>query len=194
MAGMNSLALSFVAELMETQPPKWACYIALDVPTGCRVSEMIELRRADLIDDDGQLRRPIGFFKLKARGDDPNRKLFIPRRYQPYVMRFLHLEAERGYTRPDDWVFRGHDGKHISRFAVYRHFRALLGPGYGTHWPRKTFAQEMYKYYLAKNPGDPLYAVEMVRRALGHKRIETTIRYLGIVESNLEIVQNEVFN
>ena len=101
---------------------------------------------------------------------------------------------ETGYDRPDDFVFRGSGGKHLSRLTCARFFRSRLGPGYGTHWMRKTFAGEMFRHFLADNVRDPMRALELVRQALGHARIDTTVKYLGITEASIESAQEAIFN
>ena len=194
MAGMKGLPLVDVLRLLKSEPAKWSCYVALAVLSGCRVSELLALRRRDLIDAAGNLRERVTFVKLKARSGVRSRKLFIPEIFRPYIIAHLNAEAERGYLEPEDFVFRGQLGRELSRFTVYNHFRTLLGAGFGTHWPRKTFAQEMFHYFLQQNSADPLRALELTRRALGHARIDTTVRYLGIDETAIEEAQNEIFN
>ena len=68
-----------------------------------------------------------------------------------------------------------------------------LGRGYGTHWMRKTFAYEMFYHFLDEKNSDPMRALELTRQALGHERIDTTVKYLGIVESDVRDAQNAVF-
>ena len=106
----------------------------------------------------------------------------------------MKKEEERGYDNPDDFVFRGQQGKHLSRLTVYSLFRRILGEGYGTHWMRKTFAQEFFHYFLRENQTDPMRALELTRRALGHARVDTTIKYLGILDERMENAQAMIFN
>ena len=117
----------------------------------------------------------------------------IPPAYRPYIIRHLIREDQKGYDRPDDLIFRGKMGKPLSRLTVYHIFRTMLGEGYGTHWMRKTFAQELFRYFIQDNPADPMRALELTRRALGHARIDTTVKYLGIHETNIEKAQKEIF-
>ena len=118
----------------------------------------------------------------------------VPAQYQKYIIRLLRLEGERGYERPDDYVFRGKSGKPLAYKTVYNNFRRILGEGHGTHWMRKTFAQLLFKHLLAQNRDDPMRALELTRRALDHARIDTTIKYLSIVEDNIKQSQDAIFN
>ncbi len=192
MAGMKRLELTEVARRLPGMPLKFAAVAAVGVPTGCRISEIVPLRRADLIENEN-FREVVTFDKLKTRDGEHYRRMTIPGIFRDILIRYLNQEADRGFCRPDDWVFRGNEGNPLSRFTVYHYFRDTLGIGYGTHWMRKTFAWEVYQYYLKRNRADPMRALELTRQALGHKRIETTIKYLGIEEGALHETQRAIF-
>ena len=195
MAGMKSLPLEEVDSLINRLPAKYQALVALGVTTGCRISEVLQLRRFDVLTKDGNLKEKISFLKLKSKkSDTPHRKMPIPEKYRKYIIRHLLEEENRGYDRPDDLLFRGKLGMPLRRQTAYKVFRENLGEGFGTHWMRKTFAQEMFRYFLRKNPEDPMRALELCRRALGHARLDTTVKYLGITESSIEEAQNAIFN
>ena len=196
MPGMNSLPLPTVLELLDELPEKYACLAAIGVTTGCRITELLLLQRHDLLNRDGIIKPEIAFVKLKSREQKKtvHRKLAIPEEYHKFVYAHLLKEEQRGYDMPNDWVFRGQTGKPLSRYTAYNTFRKLLGSGYGTHWMRKTFAQEIFKFFLEENTRDPMRALELTRRALEHARLDTTVKYLGINETALKKAQNTVFS
>ncbi len=194
MPGMKALPLPEVLKLLDKLPVKYQALCAIGVTTGCRITEILALRRFDLLTREGRLKDRIAFLKLKVKSaKTPHRKIAIPEAYRPYIMRHLQDEEAKGYDRPDDVVFRGKMGKALSRLTVYHIFRRKLGEGYGTHWMRKTFAQEMFRHFLRQNTGDPMRALELTRRALGHARLDTTVKYLGITEQSIEDAQNAIF-
>ena len=206
MPGMRSLPLPEVSSLMPKLPPKYRAIVAIGVTTGCRITEIVSLRRFDLLTREGRLKDRIAFVKLKSgkkrrpvtsmpkkEAAVRHRKMSIPESWRCYVLDHLVREEAKGYDRPDDLVFRGRLGRPLSRQTVYRQFRDLLGEGYGTHWMRKTFAQELFRYFIRENPGDPMRALELTRRALGHARLDTTVKYLGITEENIDAAQRAVF-
>lgn len=194
MPGMKALPLPEVLKLLDKLPLKYQALCAIGVTTGCRITEILKLRRFDLLTREGVLRDKISFLKLKKRSGPLHRKLSIPESYQPYILRHLIREEARGYDRPDDLVFRGKKGKPLSRLRCYQVFRQYLGEGFGTHWMRKTFAKEMFYFFLHENGSDPMRALELTRKALGHARLDTTVRYLGITEEAIDQAQNEIFN
>lgn len=195
MPGMKALPLPDVLKLLDKLPLKYQALCAIGVTTGCRITEILSLRRFDLLTRDGQLKDKIAFLKLKSRsGKTVHRRISIPAAYRPYIIRHLIREEEKGYDRPDDIVFRGHLGQPLSRLTAYHIFREKLGEGYGTHWMRKTFAKEMFNHFLRQNTKDPMRALELTRQALSHARLDTTVRYLGITEESIEAAQNAIFN
>jgi integrase len=195
MAGMRSLPLPEVLELLARLDTKYAALAAIGVTTGCRISEILALHRFDLISPDGKLKDRIKFIQLKTKSDKiRHRQLIIPEDFRKYVIEHLRSDASRGYERPDDYVFRGTKCRHLSRTTCSRLFRTVLGRGYGTHWMRKTFAQEIYKYFLAETPNDMLRALDLTRQALGHARIDTTIKYLGLNYTAIDNAQSSIFN
>lgn len=199
MPGMKPLPLTDAITVMRSLPPKYAAIIAIGMTTGCRISEVLSLRRFDLIDREGLLRDRISFLLLKKRKKDKDtektvhRKLQIPPDFRPVISAHLNNDARKGYDRPDHYVFRGKNGRHLSRITVYHVFRKMLGEGYGTHWMRKTFAKLIFQFFLAANREDPMRALELTRRALAHQRIDTTVRYLGITEDAIDNAQNNIF-
>lgn len=192
---MNSLPLPEVLTLLSELPGKYACLAAIGVTTGCRITELLLLQRHDLLTREGRIKDEISFVKLKS-GEEKvvHRKLSIPEEYHVFIYKHLQEEEQRGYDMPGDHVFRGQCGKPLSRHTAYNTFRKILGSGYGTHWMRKTFAQEIFKFFLEDNPRDPMRALELTRKGLGHARIDTTVKYLGINETALRNAQNKVFS
>lgn len=195
MPGMRSIPLSRIRELLPNLPVKYAAILAIGITTGCRISEILALRRFDLLDPEGRLKERISFLKLKTKSDRPvHRILSIPVSARPFVARHLAAEQRRGHDRPDGYVFRGNRGCPLSRLTVYSFFRRKLGRGFGTHFMRKTFAQEMFRGYLADRPHDQMRALELTRRDLAHAEIDTTVKYLGIQEEEQSQMQARVFD
>lgn len=192
MSGMKAYPLDQLGALLRRLPAKYAAIAALGVASGCRVSEILPLRRRDLIDN-GVIRADVRFGRLKSGNGKKHRVVRIPEVFFPFVERQLNIEYARGRCSDDDWAFPGQRGKHISRFAAYRTFRTYLGAGFGTHWMRKTNGINIYRHYLKKYAGDPVQAIEASRRALEHSRVDNTVKYLGIVEDDLDAARDEIF-
>ena len=189
---MKSITLALAEDKFSLWPKKYTALAAIGIATGCRISEMLHLKRVDILTRQGKFRKGIKFPQLKKKRQ-AFRQIEIPKELQEYILELLNEEAQKGYERPDDYVFRGQMGKPLSRYTAYRFFRRELGPKHGTHWMRKTFSQLLYKHYLKKFRGHQIHAVELVREALGHVRIDTTIRYLGLDDNLLSEAQSQIF-
>jgi integrase len=179
---------------LDRLPVKYAALTALGLSTGARISEILALRRKDLIGADGMLKSDLSMIRLKRGGGRRQRDVKLYGVYAPYVMRHLDAESRRGWFWADDWVFRGIQGARLSRRAAWSFFRATLGNGFGTHWMRKTHARAFYESLLADDPSDPGRALVMAGNDLGHARIENTVKYLGFDRDNADRVRDRTFN
>lgn len=194
MSRMNGMPLKDACKLLDRLPVKYAALAALGLSTGARISEILALRRGDLFDALGALRTELTMVRLKRGGGRRYRDAKIYPVYAPYVMRHLDAESRRGIFWSDDFVFRGAGGRRLSRGAAWSFFRDILGPGYGTHWMRKTHAQALYAALRADTPDDPGRALVMTGEALGHARIENTVKYLGFDRRRADTVRDRTFN
>ena len=190
MATMRPLPIAEALALLDKFSPKYAALAALGITTGARISELLTLRRCDLILN-GEIKDKISIVKLKTgcgraltAAAEPSKRrvtrrlLVIPKEIHPYLVAHLYAEARRGYVKPDDFVFRGRNGQAMQRQAAGQYFKQFLGLKHGTHWMRKTFAGRMIDTFKEEHKGDTIQAARAVQRLLGHRQLETTLRYL----------------
>ncbi len=181
-----------------------ACLVALGCGVGSRISELLALKRGDLIRN-GCLVESVRLVKLKVRRKPNGHRYTTPRIREvpltaalaPYVSAWLVRQQELGIEFPEDYVFSRTGVEPLTRQAVYYHlrdaYRALLLHGrHGTHGMRKTFARFVFDYYRQEF-GDDLRALEQTRTALGHERIDTTIKYLNLGGACLGSALSSVF-
>jgi integrase len=194
MSAMQPLPLAEVLKLLDKLPVKYAALAALGVCTGCRISELLTLRRNNFLTPKGVLKDVIRFPVLKKRRVTPVfRTLKITPDFLPYILRHLEAEQAKGYIVPNGYIFRGHSGRHLGRKSAYDVFFRYLGRGYGTHWMRKTYANEMYNAYC-KGLQDNLQAGKMVQEDLAHAQLDTTLKYLQINSNRRDSIRSEIFN
>jgi len=142
---------------------------------GLRVSEVCQLRIADLLSDRHQIR------VAQGKGKKDRYTLLSPRL----------LEELRGYWRlyrPKEWLFpsRVYPERHITQSAVQRAFAdavelAGLPERCGIHSLRHSFAT-----HLLEAGVDPL----TLQRLLGHSRLSTTTTYLHVRQERLDQVSS----
>ena len=137
---------------------------------GLRVSEVCQLRLADLLSDRHQIH------VVQGKGQKDRYTLLLPKL----------LDELRGYWRvyrPKDWLFPSqvYPERHITEDAVQRAFtaavaRAGLPERGGIHSLRHSFAT-----HLLEAGVDPL----TLQRLLGHSSLRTTTTYLHVRQERL---------
>lgn len=142
---------------------------------GLRVSELCQLRLADLQSDRHQIR------VVQGKGKKDRYTLLSPRL----------LEELRGYWRlyrPKEWLFPStfFPDRPVTRTAVERAFtqaveRAALPDRGGPHSLRHSFAT-----HLLEAGADPL----TLQRLMGHSRLSTTTIYLHVRQERLAQVSS----
>jgi integrase len=151
--------------------PRDLAMFNLAIDSKLRASDLVRLRTTDVCSDQ----------RVRDRGIIIQKKTGRPVQFEITRETRVALEAwlAAGWTRDSVYVFpsRLHDEHHIStrQYArvVGRWIRSIgLDPAaYGTHSLRRTKAAQIYK-----KTGN-LRAVQLL---LGHTKLESTVRYLGI--------------
>jgi integrase len=141
--------------------PMYRILWMLGVHTGLRISDLLNLRVADI--------KPQMAVREKKTGKIRTIEISAE------MIDAIGAYAKRCYLNPRNMLFPGQKmGYPISRMNVWRVFRAVgaeLGiAGLSPHSMRKTFATDLYAA-----TGD----ISAVQRALRHKYIDTTMAYLG---------------
>jgi site-specific recombinase XerD len=142
---------------------------------GLRVSEVCQLRIADLLSDRHQIH------VVQGKGKKDRYTLLSPRL-------LLELQSYWRLYRPKDWLFpsRVYPDRHITQTAVQRAFteaveRVGLPERGGIHSLRHSFAT-----HLLEAGVDPL----TLQRLLGHSQLSTTTTYLHVRQERLEQVSS----
>ena len=142
---------------------------------GLRVSEVCQLRIADLLSDRHQIH------VVQGKGKRDRYTLLSPRLLE-------ELRAYWRLYRPKDWLFpsRVYPDRHITEAAVQRAFtEAVKAAGLpdrgGIHSLRHSFAT-----HLLEAGVDPL----TLQRLLGHSSLRTTTTYLHVRQERLEYISS----
>lgn len=153
--------------------PGWCLAAEIQDSVGCRVSEVVGLRRSQIKGDSkGDI---ILVLKTKGRKD---RKVYLPVEVERKLKTYLKLyKGEflfmRSHSKDDSTRLRTcirYYQRHIKRSAD------SLGLTFASHDFRRNFAQDLRKKVSVKEK-DPLRVVDIVKQALGHSDSSTTMRY-----------------
>lgn len=166
--------------------------ILFDAMTGYRCSELLSLKRKDVLDEYGMLRPevtvPARFTKKKVQ----NRTVPIASQAAAVLKQWL-VDMERlGYAEKDRHLFINlKTGRPLNRSAAWKIVRRAAirarvpDSRVGVHSLRKSFAVENYTYLLDEvAKGKKIDVLRTMQKLLGHVDIESTIRYLNSLDDS----------
>lgn len=188
-----------VSYLLEHYRFRDALLLVVGVNTGLRYSDLVSLRFADIIDENGYFIEDVKLIEIKTRntrgkkrGEEApskahpvNRHLYLNEAVRKMVCLYLeHTPATRG-----DLLFKSksnngkNDDRGLSHTAVDNIFKPLtkqlgIDGRYSTHFMRKTFSYHLLLKAKNTNRLNPR-SVEWLQMTLGHSSQMTTLRYAG---------------
>jgi len=182
-----------IRQALANGPEPRARNVALHVlgcHSGFRAAELLRLRRYQLLDEDGHLQQ---WVKLRTKGGH-SRTVRIHTGCRDDVLRWLQEQDRRCLNTPLDYVFTCgrtpmayHTALSILQKAARR--AGIRGDAreIGTHCWRKTFAHRMYQLAMAQlKRGENVEPIRMVQRALGHRSVQSTERYLEDIQAAVD--------
>lgn len=166
--------------------------------TGYRISEILSLRRMDLVDEFGGMFDQVKVARKYMKGNKSSRSVELNSgAKKAFKTLLVHLEAQ-GFLFGEDFLFQSHKGGPLSYSGAWRCFRlaafkAKIPGGVGTHSMRKTFANNAYMNMRKKRAaGSPIDPLRSVSELLGHKDINTTIKYLSFCQDDIKETLEEI--
>lgn len=166
----------------------------MGVLTGFRISELLSLRRRDVMELSGQVRTSVtveGRHMKGRKGKTEGRSVPLKPMGGALLKAWLNEMDAMGLSKPDMPVWINEKTlRPIGRKAVWHAYRAaarnaMVGTDrVGTHSTRKTFAWLVYSHLNERrDAGDrAVDPFRMTFKAMGHKRMETTEQYLKSVD------------
>jgi integrase len=174
------------------------CLFVLECCTGARISEILGLRRGDMLDDQGHVRDRITFTRTKNKR--PRTVPLVNDFLKPYLVEWLKLLEADGYCQAQSMLFPSYkQGRAITRawaWCLYKSAAKELGLSgtFGTHSCRKAWAKATYEYYhrlhMAGKNIDPLVKLQ---EAGGWRNIDSCRRYLAFMLGDYADSQKSLF-
>lgn len=186
---------------------RWAerniAVLALGIQTGFRISEILSIRRRDIIKN-GKMVERVHVRKLYMKGgmSEKNsnihgRAMLLTNDTKKILQTLLDKLDEQGYTEPEHFLFQT---QRAGNYALQKngYWRVLwdakkvLGWTWklSTHSMRKTFADRVYSNLMEKGNADGL---RILQAGLGHANINNTIKYLAFKDDELTDAIHDVF-
>lgn len=163
------------------------------INTGFRISEILTLTRADVVDEYGNIVNHIEVRRKDMKGKRAGRIVYLNQPAKDAIKELLLSMQAKGLVFEDDFLFRSlNKNKPIDRVQAYRVLtdafkRCRLSGKLATHSMRKTFANRIYQYFLKQvAAGAALDPFRLTSKALGHADINSTDKYLSFNANDIE--------
>ncbi len=168
-----------LAILNATPNLKHRAFLALLYGSGLRVSEVAKLRIRDICSKTMRIR-------VENAKHNTNRYTILSQASLDILRSYFKTHFSPGY-QPEDWLFPGQDPKEhinvktIKNTIIKLRTKLQLDPAISAHTLRHAFAS-----HSLENGVDPVFIQQM----LGHKTLNTTVRYLHITSKSLMGIQS----
>lgn len=150
-------------------------FFRIGINSGLRISDILKLRVGDVRDKD--------YFTLRMQKTNKAIRIKVQNTLLAEIAEYVAGKAD------DEYLFKSKKGKNnpIQRAQAWRVLRAAarkvgIEDEIGTHSMRKTFGYHMYNH-TDKD-------VTMVQKFLGHTSPQHTLRYIGIVQDDMDEVMD----
>ena len=159
--------------------PRDQLLFTLGINSALRVSDLLKLRVSDLVDEKGQVRE---FLEVREKKTGKSKRFPINKSVRKSLRQFLDAKS----VEQSHFLFRSREGENrpIHRMQAHRILSAAarsvgIPERIGTHTLRKTWGYHAYK------SGVDLTLLQFM---LNHSAASTTLRYLGITQSDTDSV------
>lgn len=169
--------------LKKDKNPRDLLLFVLGINTGLRIGDILPLRLGDVKDIKGDPRDYIYITEQKTK---KQRKIPFNKEVRKALQIYFNTSKEYDL---DSYLFtseKSNRNKPISKVRAWQLVnewcrKVGMLERVGTHTLRKTLGYQMRKKGIA---------IEVIQRVLGHDSVNTTSRYIGIDQSELEEVAN----
>lgn len=170
-------------KILLAQSPRNYLLFTLGINSGLRISDILELKVKDLVNEHGKVR---SFFEVREKKTGKYRKIAISKTVAKAVEAFLSDFSGQA----DQYVFasRKNPNRPISRVQAYRIIRdaaRMVGieDRIGTHTLRKTFGYHAYRSGVD---------LALLQAIFNHASQQETLRYIGITQDQMDEVTLEL--
>jgi site-specific recombinase XerD len=186
------------SELLKSfQPKRNIALFEVGISTGFRIKEILTVRLGDVIQG-GNVVEELYIAKRHIKKQLQSRSILLQPTAQAAVLTWADELKKLGYETKSDFLFQSTKGanKAICESMAWGIIKnAATGAGLtgriGTHSLRKTFAYN----FLREGRGMGMNDIDILRalqKALGHRRLESTLSYVGYDEENINRVLNSM--
>jgi integrase len=165
--------INLLGEYLWKKSPKWGLYFYLGINTSLRVSDLIKLKKMDLLGS---------HIEIQEKKTEKTKRILINDSLREKINIYLQSVFLDKAVLPESYLFtyRG-NLNHVSRQAasnILSNAAKELGiVKFNNHSLRKTFG-----YHIYKKTND----LALVMKFLNHSNLSSTLRYLGIAQDQMD--------
>lgn len=153
---------------------------------------------ADILDDNGEFKSLVAVSRKNMKGKRTSRSVHFNATAKRALKPWMAILKRRGIVHRTDFLFQSYSqtNKAISRVQAWRVLTAAYAAGeltgkLGTHAMRKTFANNVYNYFLSLvAKGEAVDAFRSTSKALAHADIKSTDQYLSFLTEDVDEAVN----
>lgn len=157
----------------------------LGVRTGFRISEILSLNVGDVVDDMSRIPGEIEVRRSNMKGKKTSRAVAVHDELANELRKYLLWMDSRRINHESRPLFPDLHGKRLNRKEYWRIIKkaamaaGLPRRGISTHTMRKSFASWVHRKYMKLSAaGEEVDAIFGTQEALGHVKVDSTIKYL----------------
>ncbi|MBC7076462.1 MAG: site-specific integrase [Syntrophomonadaceae bacterium] len=154
----------------------------LGINTGLRISDLLQLKVEDVVDEKGEIRE---FLSIREKKTGKEKKFVLNKVARNAIEEFM--QDNQGVF-PGQYLFASRKGKNqpitrIQAWEILNKAKRKLGiqERIGTHTLRKTFGYHAYKQGID---------ITLLQKIFNHSAPSITLRYIGITQDNIDEVYN----
>jgi len=157
------------------------CLFTLGINSGLRISDLLNLRIIDIVDENGKIRKRI---TLREKKTSKTKDFPISDVARKAITEYLKTRKFE-FDEPFFLSKKQNNGKApLQRDQAYKIINNAtreigITEKIGTHTLRKTFGYHAYKSGVS---------IEIIQKLFNHSTPSTTLRYIGITQDNLDDV------
>lgn len=169
--------------------------------TGFRISELLSLRRQDVVDATGRIKPVLTVQAKNMKKKLAARSVPLPESVREVLREWLEMQEQYGLVLKSDPLFPARSGMSagkggvsaavpMSRCSAWKSLRRLAvragvqRSNVGTHSMRKSFAGAVHSHWLERlATGERVDPLVQTQNALGHRQVQSTVSYLKSVSA-----------
>lgn len=180
----NETKIQEIKDHLKSTSPRDYLLFTMGINSALRIGDLLSLKLGDVLDDHGAIRERIDLRQQKTG------KEVRPKINQSIREALTHYLNHFGNGVMDQWLFRSHrTGQRLCKVRVWQLVKqwisevGLKGGPYGCHSLRKSWG------YWARQQG---VSLELIMEKLGQSSIQTTRRYIGITQEEVNEIEDLV--